>query len=113
MERAGDEDAGPRRVVPLAGDVAQPYLILRAHQTHRDRTLYWAVREGQHGLQPGKGILPRLVRRVHQVLLKIVIGLVEIQKQAPDEDRVALGIGKANRHRPVDQRIAFEDRASL
>src|ERR1039457_747278 len=106
VKRAGDEDAGPRRVVPLAGDVAQPYLILRTHQADRHRSLYWAVREGQHGLQPGKGILPRLVRRVHQVLLKIVIGLVEIQKQAPDEDGVAIGVGKADRHRAVDQHIS-------
>src|ERR1039457_3206527 len=40
VKRAGDENARPRRVVPLTGDVAQPYLILRAHQAHRDRTLY-------------------------------------------------------------------------
>src|ERR1035441_8602341 len=89
-----------------------PISILRAHQAHRDRTLYWAVREGQYRLQPGQGILPRLVRRAHQMLLKIVIGQIEIQKQAPDEDRVAIGVGKADRHRAVDQHISLEDRAS-
>ena len=113
MKRAGDEDAGPRRIVPLAGDVAQPEFVLRAHQAGRHRALYRAVREGQHGLQPGQGILPRLVRRVHQVLFERVVGLIECQKQAADEDGVAIGVGKADRHRAVDQHISLEDRASL
>src|ERR1035441_5115655 len=90
-----------------------PISILRAHQAHRDRTLYWAVREGQYRLQPGQGILPRLVRRVHQVLFERVVGLIECQKQAADEDGVAIGVGKADRHRAVDQRVAFEDRRTV
>src|ERR1035437_10042406 len=31
VERAGDEDSRSRRVVPLAGNVTQPELVLRAH----------------------------------------------------------------------------------
>src|ERR1017187_1964007 len=35
VKRTGDEDAGTRGVVPLAGDVAQTELILRTHQARR------------------------------------------------------------------------------
>src|ERR1019366_4398645 len=109
VERAGDEDARPRGVVPLARDVAQAKFILRAYQAGRHRALYCPVGEGQHGLQPGQSILPRLVRRVHQVLLEIVAGLIEVQVQATDVDRFAERIREADRHRPVDQHIPLQD----
>src|ERR1017187_10329064 len=51
VKRTRDEDAGPGRVVPLAGDVAQPKLILRSHQAGGHRALHGPVGERQPGLR--------------------------------------------------------------
>jgi hypothetical protein len=71
--------------------------------------LHGPVGERQYGLQPGQRILPRLVRRVHHVLLEIVAGLVEIQVQAANVDGLAERIGEADRYWPVNQHVAFKD----